>query len=161
MVSASWTLPFTFKNSPPVFWIEHKINLKECSKFILRNWMEGKSEHLSPEIILWWKNLFFVLGSPHGAFIITDVKPGSPAHRTGSLRAGDILLAVDSHPIQHYNVDILLKENKNECITLTVKRNSLPDYLFDGQSRQNAATYANFDMASNTFGGYGAKYGFG
>lgn len=100
-------------------------------------------------------------GSPHGAFIITDVKPGSPAHRTGSLRSGDILLAVDSHPIQHFNVDILLKENKNECITLTVKRNSLPDYLFDGQSRQNAATYANYDMATNSFGGYGTKYGFG
>lgn len=117
------------------------------------------------------KTLFFVLtssltikcfinciGSQHGAFVIAEVKPGSPAHRTGSLRAGDILLAVDSHPIQHYNVDMLLKENKNECITLTVKRNSLPDYLFDSQSRQNVATYANYDAATNTFGGYASKY---
>lgn len=78
-----------------------------------------------------------VNGSTHGSFIITDVKPGSPAHRTGSLRSGDILLAVDNLPLQHYNVDLLLKENKNECTTLTIKRNCLPDFLFDTQQRNN------------------------
>uniref|UniRef100_A0A1B0CGV4 Putative glutamate receptor-interacting protein 1 isoform x2 n=1 Tax=Lutzomyia longipalpis TaxID=7200 RepID=A0A1B0CGV4_LUTLO len=72
-----------------------------------------------------------------GAFIITDVKPGSAAHRTGSLRAGDILLAVDSQPLQHYNVDALLKDNKNEFTTLTIKRTCLPDFLFDAQYRNN------------------------
>lgn len=78
-----------------------------------------------------------VNGSTHGSFIITDVKPGSPAHRTGSLRSGDILLAVDNLPLQHFNIDSLLKENKNDCTTLTIKRNSLPDFLFDAQQRNN------------------------
>ncbi|XP_059616691.1 glutamate receptor-interacting protein 2 [Phlebotomus argentipes] len=72
-----------------------------------------------------------------GAFIITDVKQGSAAHRTGSLRAGDILLAVDSQPLQHYNVDALLKDNKNDFTTLTIKRTCLPDFLFDAQYRNN------------------------
>lgn len=73
----------------------------------------------------------------HGTFVISEVKPGSPAHRTGSLRAGDILLAVDAHTLQHFNVDALLKDNQNELTTLTIKRNSLPDFLFDAQQRGN------------------------
>jgi glutamate receptor-interacting protein len=95
-----------------------------------------------------------VNGSSHGAFVIAEVKPGSPAHRTGSLRAGDILLAVDSHPIQHFNVDMLLKENKNEFITLTVKRTSLPDFLFDAQQRSNVIYGSSED---NAFG-YTSRY---
>lgn len=78
-----------------------------------------------------------VNGNNHGSFVISEVKPGSAAHRTGSLRAGDVLLAVDNHPVQHYNLDLLLKESKNEFITLTVKRNSLPDFLFDAQQKTN------------------------
>ncbi|XP_065078227.1 glutamate receptor-interacting protein 1 [Ochlerotatus camptorhynchus] len=78
-----------------------------------------------------------VNGNSHGSFVISEVKPGSAAHRTGSLRAGDVLLAVDNHPVQHYNLDLLLKESKNEYITLTVKRNSLPDFLFDAQQKTN------------------------
>lgn len=75
-----------------------------------------------------------------GSFVITEVKPGSPAHRTGSLRAGDILLAVDAHQLQPFNVDALLKENRNDFTTLTIKRNSLPDFLFDAQQRTCATT---------------------
>ncbi|XP_058445498.1 glutamate receptor-interacting protein 1 [Malaya genurostris] len=78
-----------------------------------------------------------VSGNNHGSFVISEVKPGSAAHRTGSLRAGDVLLAVDNHPVQHYNLDLLLKESKNDYITLTVKRNSLPDFLFDAQQKTN------------------------
>lgn len=92
-------------------------------------------------------------GSSHGAFVVTDIKPGSPAHRA-SVKVGDLVLAIDSHPIQHFNVDILLKENKNDCVTLTVRRNSIADYLYDTQSRQNAVTYANFDPTANNFGNY-------
>lgn len=76
-----------------------------------------------------------VNGNAHGSFLISEVKPGSAAHRTGSLRAGDLLMAVDNRPLQHYNLDLLLKESKNECITLTVKRNSLPDFLYDAQQK--------------------------
>lgn len=75
-------------------------------------------------------------GGNSPTFVITDVKPGSPAHRTGSLRAGDVLLAVDSYQLQHFNVDALLKENKGDFTTLTIKRTSLPDFLFDAQQQQ-------------------------
>lgn len=89
-------------------------------------------------------------GGGGGSFVITEVKPGSPAHRTGSLRAGDILLAVDAHQLQPFNVDALLKENRNEFTTLTIKRNSLPDFLFDAQQRAAAASghiYTNVNVA--------------
>lgn len=78
-----------------------------------------------------------VNGTSHGAFVISEVKQGSPAHRTGSLRAGDILLAVDSQTLQHFNVDALLKDRSKDFTTLTIKRNSLPDFLFDAQQRCN------------------------
>lgn len=100
------------------------------------------------------KCFFSIKGSSHGAFVVTDIKPGSPAHRA-SVKVGDLVLAIDSHPIQHFNVDVLLKENKNDCVTLTIRRNVIADYLFENQNRQNAVTYANFDVATNTFGGYG------
>lgn len=87
----------------------------------------------------------------HGTFVISEVKPGSPAHRTGSLRAGDILLAVDAHTLQHFNVDALLKDNKNDFTTLTIKRNSLPDFLFDAQQRCNTL-YGNNVPATATTG---------
>jgi C-terminal processing protease CtpA/Prc len=86
---------------------------------------------------------------------VTDIKLGSSAHR-GNVKVGDILLAIDSHPIQHFNVDVLLKENKNDCITLTIKRNSVADFLYENQTRQNTpVTYANYDVLTNTFNGLG------
>lgn len=78
-----------------------------------------------------------VNGTSHGTFVISEVKHGSPAHRTGSLRAGDILLAVDAQTLQHFNVDALLKDRSKDFTTLTIKRNSLPDFLFDAQQRCN------------------------
>ncbi|XP_032295898.1 glutamate receptor-interacting protein 2 isoform X2 [Drosophila virilis] len=79
-----------------------------------------------------------VSGSSHAGLVISDVKMGSPAHRCGSLRPGDILLAVDQHPVQHFNVDALLKElptptptptSSADYTTLTIKRVVLPDFL--------------------------------
>ncbi|XP_055615895.1 glutamate receptor-interacting protein 2 isoform X2 [Toxorhynchites rutilus septentrionalis] len=95
-----------------------------------------------------------VNGNNHGSFVISEVKPGSAAHRTGSLRAGDVLLAVDNHPVQHYNLDLLLKECKNDYITLTVKRNSLPDFLFDAQQKTNLIYGSTEDNAYI----YGTRY---
>ncbi|XP_055551406.1 glutamate receptor-interacting protein 1 isoform X1 [Wyeomyia smithii] len=95
-----------------------------------------------------------VSGNNHGSFVVSEVKPGSAAHRTGSLRAGDVLLAVDNHPVQHYNLDLLLKESKNEYITLTVKRNSLPDFLFDAQQKTNMLYGSTEDNAYI----YGTRY---
>ncbi|XP_058127372.1 glutamate receptor-interacting protein 1 [Anopheles ziemanni] len=97
-----------------------------------------------------------VNGNAHGSFVIAEVKPGSAAHRTGSLRAGDLLMAVDGRPLQHYNLDLLLKESKNDCITLTVKRNSLPDFLFDAQPKPSAI-YGTVEDVGAAFG-YGNSY---
>lgn len=85
--------------------------------------------------------------------MVTEIKAGSPAHRA-SVKVGDLVLAIDSHPIQHFNVDILLKENKNDCVTLTIRRNPIPDFLYETQNR-NVVTYANYDATTNTFGGFG------
>lgn len=95
----------------------------------------------------------------HGTYVITEVKPGSPAHRTGSLRPGDILLAVDAHTLQHFNVDSLLKENKSEYTTLTIKRTSLPDFLFDAQQRCNTI-YSNTGTSSSTGQNDDCMYGY-
>ncbi|XP_055912901.1 glutamate receptor-interacting protein 2 isoform X2 [Eupeodes corollae] len=102
-----------------------------------------------------------VNGSSHNGFVISEVKPGSLAHRTGSVRAGDVLLAVDNHPLQHFNVDAMLKEGgKNEYTTLTIKRNLLPDFLFDAQQKINPI-YSNCGTTSDheIYGSYASKYG--
>lgn len=100
-----------------------------------------------------------VNGSSHGGFMINDVKPGSPAHRTGTLRPGDILLAVDNHPVQHFNVDALLKEgNKSDFTTLTIKRNMLPDFLFDAQQKVSSPIYSNCPPAIGEHDLYSSAY---
>uniref|UniRef100_A0A1B0D227 PDZ domain-containing protein n=1 Tax=Phlebotomus papatasi TaxID=29031 RepID=A0A1B0D227_PHLPP len=128
------------------------IGYKNLHQKVAPNWVEVEIEFDMSDSVIPSSGVFNVKLPKHqerselgitvnatnsGAFIITDVKPGSAAHRTGSLRAGDILLAVDSQPLQHYNVDALLKENKNEFTTLTIKRTCLPDFLFDAQYRNN------------------------
>ena len=92
-----------------------------------------------------------------GTFVISEVKMGSPAHRTGSLRVGDILLAVDSQSLQHFNIDSLLQENKHDFTTLTIKRNSLPDFLFDAQQRYNTSFYHNLPANNDYIYGYKTK----
>lgn len=78
-----------------------------------------------------------VNGSCNGMYAISHIKPGSPAYRTGSLRPGNTVIAVDSHPVEHFNIDSLLKDTQNDCVTLTIRRNILPDFLFDAQQRSN------------------------
>lgn len=98
-----------------------------------------------------------VNGTAHGTFVISEVKQGSPAHRTGSLRAGDILIAVDSQPLQHYNVDALLKDRTKDFTTLTINRNSLPDFLFDAQQRCNAIYSNGSNSSKNEYNMYGSS----
>lgn len=97
-----------------------------------------------------------VNATSHGSFIISEVKQGSPAHRTGSLRAGDILLAVDTQQLQHYNVDALLKDRTKEYTTLTINRNSLPDFLFDAQQRFNGIYSNGSGSSKNDYNIYGS-----
>lgn len=87
---------------------------------------------------------------------ISEVKRGSPAHRTGSLRAGDILLAVDSQQLQHFNVDALLKDRTKEFTTLIINRNSLPDFLFDAQQHFNGIDSNGSASSKNDFNIYGS-----
>lgn len=97
-----------------------------------------------------------VNGTAHGTYIISEVKQGSPAHRTGSLRAGDILLAVDSQQLQPYNVDALLKDRSNDFTTLTINRNTLPDFLFDAQQRCNGIYRNGSGSSKNDYNIYGS-----
>ncbi|EDV91840.1 glutamate receptor-interacting protein 1 [Drosophila grimshawi] len=129
------------------------------------NWLELEVEFDMPDAVVPSSGVFnvkllragkcglglSVSGSSAG-LVISDVKMGSPAHRCGSLRPGDILLAVDQHPVQHFNVDALLKElpaqnqaaaaqaaaaaasvgntsSNADFTTLTIKRVVLPDFL--------------------------------
>lgn len=49
-------------------------------------------------------------------------------------------------------MDVLLKETKNDCITLTIRRNVVPDFMYENQCRQNAVTYANYqDIIANAY----------
>lgn len=75
---------------------------------------------------------------------------------SGSLRAGDILLAVDSQQLQHYNVDALLKDRAKEFTTLTINRNSLPDFLFDAQQRCNGIYSNGSGSSKNEYTIYGS-----
>ncbi|KAH8409109.1 hypothetical protein KR009_007609 [Drosophila setifemur] len=113
------------------------------------NWLELEIEFDMPDAVVPSSGVFSVKlpragkcglglsvsGSSHGGLVVSDVKMGSPAHRSGSLRVGDILLAVDQHPVQHFNVDALLKEEgrpshgSSDFTTLTIKRVVLPDFL--------------------------------
>ncbi|XP_030569231.1 glutamate receptor-interacting protein 1 isoform X2 [Drosophila novamexicana] len=116
------------------------------------NWLELEVEFDMPDAVVPSSGVFnvkllraakcglglSVSGSSHAGLVISDVKMGSPAHRCGSLRPGDILLAVDQHPVQHFNVDALLKElptptptptSSADYTTLTIKRVVLPDFL--------------------------------
>ncbi|XP_034490175.1 glutamate receptor-interacting protein 1 isoform X2 [Drosophila innubila] len=112
------------------------------------NWLELEVEFDMPDAVVPSSGVFnvkllragkcglgvSVSGSSHAGLVISDVKMGSPAHRCGSLRPGDILLAVDQHPVQHFNVDALLKELPTpaasaDFTTLTIKRVVLPDFL--------------------------------
>uniref|UniRef100_A0A336K412 CSON000472 protein n=1 Tax=Culicoides sonorensis TaxID=179676 RepID=A0A336K412_CULSO len=88
-----------------------------------------------------------VNGSSSGMYAISHIKPGSPAYRTGALRPGDIVIAVDSHPVEHFNIDLLLKETQSDCVTLTIRRNTLPDFLFDAQQKNNFM----FDNSENSY----------
>ncbi|XP_068158867.1 glutamate receptor-interacting protein 1 isoform X2 [Drosophila tropicalis] len=125
--------PARTNNPPPANWLELEI------EFDMPDAVVPSSGVFNVKLLRTGKcGLGLSMGN-HGGLVITDVKMGSPAHRCGSLRAGDILLAVDQHPVQHFNVDALLKESSvagsvppsssTDYTTLTIKRVNLPDFL--------------------------------
>lgn len=151
--------PVTYHQQPSTHWVELEIEFDMSDSVIpssgVFNVKLAKLNTTGLGITVMTVN-----GTNHGPYVISEVKPGSPAHRTGSLRSGDILLAVDAHTLQQFNVDALLKENKSEFTTLTVKRNSLPDLMFEAQQRCNVI-YNNVQPNSSVehVYGYKSKYG--
>ncbi|KAF7269698.1 hypothetical protein GWI33_017282 [Rhynchophorus ferrugineus] len=62
---------------------------------------------------------------PEEPFIISEIKRGSIAHRTGTLHAGDRLLAIDNRPLDHLSLETafdILQTSSNDIVTLKVEK---------------------------------------
>ncbi|CAG9818570.1 unnamed protein product [Phaedon cochleariae] len=62
---------------------------------------------------------------PDEPFVISEIRRGSTAHRTGTLHAGDRLLAIDHHPLDHLTVDAafdVLQASHGDVVTLKVEK---------------------------------------
>lgn len=63
--------------------------------------------------------------TPEEPFIISEIKRGSIAHRTGTLHAGDRLLAIDNKPLNHLSVESafdILQTSISDIVTLKVEK---------------------------------------
>ncbi|XP_074028671.1 glutamate receptor interacting protein isoform X3 [Leptinotarsa decemlineata] len=62
---------------------------------------------------------------PDEPFVISEIRRGSVAHRTGTLHAGDRLLAIDNHPLDHLSLETafdILQTSTNDIVTLKVEK---------------------------------------
>lgn len=62
---------------------------------------------------------------PDEPFLISEIRRGSIAHRTGTLHAGDRLLAIDNRPLDHLSLESafeILQNSHNEIVTLKVEK---------------------------------------
>lgn len=62
---------------------------------------------------------------PDEPFIISEIRRGSIAHRTGTLHAGDRLLAIDGKPLDHLSMESaidILQTSTNEIVTLKIEK---------------------------------------
>ncbi|XP_018579135.1 glutamate receptor-interacting protein 2 isoform X2 [Anoplophora glabripennis] len=62
---------------------------------------------------------------PDEPFIISEIRRGSIAHRTGTLHAGDRLLAIDNRQLDHMTIESafdILQTSTNEIVTLKVEK---------------------------------------
>lgn len=62
---------------------------------------------------------------PDEPFIISEIRRGSIAHRTGTLHAGDRLLAIDNRPLDHLSIESafdILQTSSNDIVTLKVEK---------------------------------------
>ncbi|KAG5866433.1 hypothetical protein JTB14_029684 [Gonioctena quinquepunctata] len=62
---------------------------------------------------------------PDEPFVISEIRRGSVAHRTGTLHAGDRLLAIDNQPLDHMNLETafdILRTSTNDIVTLKVEK---------------------------------------
>ncbi|XP_017779510.1 PREDICTED: glutamate receptor-interacting protein 1, partial [Nicrophorus vespilloides] len=62
---------------------------------------------------------------PDEPFIISEIKRGSIAHRTGTIHAGDRLLAIDNRSLDHLNVESAfeaMQGTSNDIVTLKIEK---------------------------------------
>ncbi|XP_019871732.1 glutamate receptor-interacting protein 2 isoform X2 [Aethina tumida] len=62
---------------------------------------------------------------PEEPFIISEIRRGSIAHRTGTLHAGDRLLAIDNRTLDHMSLESafdILQTSTNDIVTLKVEK---------------------------------------
>ncbi|XP_053602384.1 glutamate receptor-interacting protein 1 isoform X3 [Plodia interpunctella] len=62
--------------------------------------------------------------------VISDIKPGSVAHRSGALAPGDQLLAINGQPLHNLSLDTafnILQNSPDDIITLKVRKRDLTD----------------------------------
>lgn len=61
---------------------------------------------------------------PEDPFIISEIRRGSIAHRTGTLHAGDRLLAIDNRLLDHLSIDTPfdLLQGSSDIVTLKVEK---------------------------------------
>lgn len=62
---------------------------------------------------------------PEEPFIISEIRRGSIAHRTGTLHAGDRLLAIDNRQLDHLTMDTafdILQNSSNDIVTLKIEK---------------------------------------
>lgn len=58
-------------------------------------------------------------------FLISEIRRGSIAHRTGTLHAGDRLLEIDNRPLNHMNIESafdIFQTSTNEIVTLKIEK---------------------------------------
>lgn len=71
---------------------------------------------------------------PEDPFIVSEIRRGSVAHRTGTLHAGDRLLAIDNRPLDHLTVETafdILQSSSNEIVTLKVEKTERANVFHD------------------------------
>ncbi|CAG9126851.1 unnamed protein product [Plutella xylostella] len=62
--------------------------------------------------------------------VISDIKPGSVAHRCGALAAGDQLLSINGQPLHNLSLDTafnILQNSPDEIITLKIRKRDLTE----------------------------------
>ncbi|XP_045520831.1 glutamate receptor-interacting protein 2 isoform X2 [Pieris brassicae] len=62
--------------------------------------------------------------------VISDIKPGSVAHRSGALAPGDHLLAINGQPLHNLSLDTafnILQNSPEDIITLKIRKRDLTD----------------------------------
>ncbi|KAK5644499.1 hypothetical protein RI129_005799 [Pyrocoelia pectoralis] len=62
---------------------------------------------------------------PEEPFIISEIRRGSIAHRTGTLHAGDRLLEIDNRPLDHMSFESafdIFQSSTNEIVTLKIEK---------------------------------------